>query len=97
VFVGPLILVLVRFPYTGHSSDDATPPPARFSLAQTRQLLIEVHSLPPLVTMIVLAGVTSFFVGTAFQARMPEFAHQHGSEDDARTRAAGFRARDHSS
>jgi hypothetical protein len=40
-----------------------------------------VRSLPPIVTMIVLAGVTSFFVGTAFQARMPEFAHQHGSED----------------
>jgi hypothetical protein len=56
-----------------------------------------VRSLPPIVTMIVLAGVTSFFVGTAFQARMPEFAHQHGSEDVARTRAAGFRVRDHSS
>jgi MFS family permease len=31
--------------------------------------------------MIVLAGATSLFVGNAFQAQMPEFAHQHGSED----------------
>ena len=31
--------------------------------------------------MIVLAGATSFFVGTAFQAQMPEFAHHHGSEE----------------
>jgi hypothetical protein len=30
--------------------------------------------------MIVLAGATSFFVGNAFQAQMPEYAHQHGSE-----------------
>ena len=31
--------------------------------------------------MIVLAGATSLFVGTAFQAQMPEFAHHHGSEE----------------
>ena len=31
--------------------------------------------------MIVLAGATSFFVGTAFQAQMPEYAHHHGSEE----------------
>jgi hypothetical protein len=41
--------------------------------------------------------VTSFFVGTAFRARMREFAHQHGSEDVARPRAAGVRVRDYSS
>ena len=26
-------------------------------------------------------GATSFFVGTAFQAQMPEYAHQHGSDE----------------
>ena len=31
--------------------------------------------------MIVLAGATSLFVGTAFQALMPEYAHHHGSEE----------------
>jgi MFS family permease len=31
-------------------------------------------------TMIVLAGVSSFFVGNAFQAQMPEYAHDLGTE-----------------
>ena len=30
--------------------------------------------------MVVLAGCVSFFVGTAFQATMPEFAHDLGTE-----------------
>jgi MFS family permease len=30
--------------------------------------------------MILLAGVSSFFVGNAFQAQMPEFAHDLGTE-----------------
>jgi len=76
----PLILFLVRFPYTGHSSESAPGPAARFRLTDTRHLLAEVRSEPQIVTMILLAGVTSFFVGTAFQAQMPEFAHHHGSE-----------------
>ena len=33
-----------------------------------------------LFSMIVLAGVSSFFVGNAFQAQMPEFAHDLGTE-----------------
>ena len=31
--------------------------------------------------MIVLAGVTSFFVGNAFQAQMPEYAHYLAADD----------------
>jgi MFS family permease len=77
----PLIVFLVRFPYTGHASAGSTPRPTGFRLADTRRLLAEVRAEPQIVTMIALAGVTSFFVGTAFQAQMPEFAHQHGSED----------------
>ena len=33
-----------------------------------------------LFSMILLAGVSSFFVGNAFQAQMPEFAHDLGTE-----------------
>ena len=33
-----------------------------------------------LISMIALAGVSSFFVGNAFQAQMPEFAHDFGAE-----------------
>ena len=31
--------------------------------------------------MLVLAGATSLFVGTAFQAQMPEIAHHHGADE----------------
>lgn len=34
---------------------------------------------PTISSMILLAGVSSFFVGTAFQAQMPEFAHDLGT------------------
>jgi hypothetical protein len=78
----PLILFLFRMPYTGHRSggDEARRAP-RFSLADARHLLAEVRSEPRIITMIVLAGATSLFVGTAFQAQMPEYAHHHGSEE----------------
>ncbi len=33
-----------------------------------------------LFSMILLAGVSSFFIGNAFQAQMPEFAHDLGTE-----------------
>jgi len=69
-------------PYTGHRDDgDQRRPAPRFSLAAARRVLAEVRSEPRIIRMIVLAGATSFFVGTAFQAQMPEYAHQHGSEE----------------
>ncbi len=78
----PLSAFLLRFPYTGHLRDGGAPrQTARFSLAQTRQVLAEVRGEPAIIRMILLAGATSFFVGTAFQAQMPEFAHHHGSDD----------------
>ncbi len=33
------------------------------------------------MTMIVLGGATSFFVGNAFQAQMPEYAHDLGADE----------------
>ena len=82
----PVTLFLVRFPYTGHrAAGGERRPAARFSLGDTRQLLREARAEPrvlrTIVQMVVLAGATSFFVGTAFQAQMPEFAHHHGSEE----------------
>ncbi len=78
----PLTLFLFRLPYTGHRGEPAQPRQTpHFSLWETRRLLAEVRSEPAIIRMIVLAGATSFFVGTAFQAQMPEFAHHHGSEE----------------
>ena len=78
----PLTLYLFRMPYTGHGSEVGAPrQAARFSFTEARQILAEVRSEPRIIRMIVLAGATSFFVGTAFQAQMPEYAHHHGSEE----------------
>jgi len=78
----PLTLYLFRMPYTGHrSEDDESRQAPRFSFAEARRLLAEVGSEPRIMRMIVLAGATSLFVGTAFQAQMPEYAHHHGSEE----------------
>jgi MFS family permease len=78
----PLTLYLFVMPYTGHRDDGGERRPMpRFSLGDTFRALSEIRSEPRILRMIVLAGATSLFVGTAFQAQMPEFAHQHGSED----------------
>jgi MFS family permease len=77
----PIIVFLFRFPYTGHVNESSTVRPSgRFRLGETRRLLDEVRAEPRIIQMIILAGATSFFVGTAFQAQMPEFAHDHGAE-----------------
>ncbi len=78
----PLTLYLFRMPYTGHRGEVGAPrQAARFSFTEARHILAEVRCEPRIIRMIVLAGATSFFVGTAFQAQMPEYAHHHGSEE----------------
>jgi len=77
----PLTLYLFRMPYTGHVSGGGERRASRLDLAEAGRLLAEVRSEPRIIRMIVLAGATSFFVGTAFQAQMPEYAHHHGSEE----------------
>ncbi len=78
----PLTLFLFYMPYTGHRGvGGALRQAARFSFTEARQILAEVRSEPRIIRMIVLAGATSFFVGSAFQAQMPEYAHHHGSEE----------------
>ena len=50
------------------------------SFAQTFATLREVSGSRTIVSMILLAGVSSLLVGNAFQAQMPEFAHDLGTE-----------------
>jgi MFS family permease len=78
----PLCVFLVRVPYTGHTREGDGPRRApRFGLGETKALLAQVRSEPRIIMMIALGGATSFFVGNAFQAQMPEYAHHLGSDE----------------
>jgi MFS family permease len=78
----PLTIVLARVPHTGHARGGETPRhAARFGLRAARHVLVEARADRRIVTMIVLGGVTSFFVGNAFQAQMPAYAHDLGADE----------------
>jgi MFS family permease len=77
----PLTMLLVRLPYTGHTRHVGAPPGGRrFGFGDALRLFAEVRSDRRLVTLILLGGATAFFVGNAFQAQMPEYAHRLGSD-----------------
>jgi MFS family permease len=75
----PFTVWLMLIPYTGHLREGA---PARRGLRWRDALgvLREVVEHRSMVTMIVLGGAASLLVGNAFQASMPEFAHDLGTE-----------------
>ena len=78
----PFTIFLMQVPYTGHARHGAAPRPARRPrLADSWRVLGEVRADRRIVTMIVLGGATSFFVGNAFQAQMPAYAHDLGADD----------------
>jgi MFS family permease len=76
----PLTIWLLTVPYTGHSREGGAAPRRAVRWRDAIDIMREVSSNRPIVTMVVLAGCVSFFVGTAFQAVMPEFAHDLGSD-----------------
>jgi len=77
----PMIVYMFILPYTGHGRDDAGSRRApRFSLSGTLQLMRETAANPTILSMILLGGAASLLVGNAFQAQMPEFAHDFGHE-----------------
>jgi MFS family permease len=76
----PLTIWLLTVPYTGHSREDAAPARRAIRWRDAFQIIREVSGNRPIITMIALGGCVSFFVGTAFQATMPEFAHDLGTE-----------------
>ena len=77
----PFTLFLLRVPYTGHGRRGQAPPRAAgFGFADSLRLLRQVSAERRIVMMITLAAATSFFVGNAFQAQMPEYAHDFGAD-----------------
>jgi MFS family permease len=77
----PFTLFLLRIPYTGHLRDSNRRRAPRFRLADIPRLLAEARANERITTMIVLGGTTSFLVGNAFQAQMPEYAHYLGTDE----------------
>jgi MFS family permease len=79
----PLILWLWKAPYKGRRREvNATlsaPAKASRSLADMFAVLRDVSGNRTILSMILLAGVSSLFVGNAFQAQMPEYAHDLGT------------------
>ena len=76
----PLTIWLLTVPYTGHSREGAAPARRALGWRDAIEVVREVSGNRPIITMVALAGCVSFFVGTAFQATMPEFAHDLGTD-----------------
>jgi MFS family permease len=78
----PMVVFMAMLPYSGHGRETgARGRTARFSVDSTIQLLRETSSSPTILSMILLGGATSLLVGNAFQAQMPEFAHEYGHDN----------------
>jgi MFS family permease len=78
VFYLPLTLFLSRTRFTGHVRDGVITR-QRVGVVASLRVLRAVRSNHTLVSMIVLAGLGSFFVGTSLQTSMPLFAHSLGA------------------
>jgi MFS family permease len=80
-FYLPLTLFLFRTRFTGHSRD-AVVKRGRLGFLDSIRVVRDVAADHTLVSMIVLAGLGSFFVGASMQASMPIFAHDLGAGSD---------------
>jgi MFS family permease len=76
----PFTIFLLRVPYTGHASAGG-PRRERLRFSDVAIAYAAARSERRIVTMIVLAGASSFFVGNAFQAQMPEYAQYLGADE----------------
>jgi len=77
-FYLPLTLFLFRTKFTGHTRDDGAPR-TRVGLLDSIRVLRAVGSNHTLVSMIILGGLGSFFVGASLQSAMPIFAQDLGA------------------
>jgi MFS family permease len=82
VFYLPLVLWLINAPY-GPRFRKGTPPPRRAvrGLADIVQAARDIAGRRIIVSMILLGGSSSFFVGNAYNAQMPGFAQDLGHGD----------------
>jgi predicted MFS family arabinose efflux permease len=75
----PFSVFVRRAPYTGHSG---APGHVRASsLRDAARTAFGAGLDPRIITMMILAGASSFFVGNAFQAQMPGYAEILGTDE----------------
>jgi MFS family permease len=77
----PLTLWLWRTPHGGRRQTQAAVRRGGLRLKDAIVVFREVAGDRTIASMILLAGLSSLFVGTAFQAQMPEYAHDLGADD----------------
>ena len=82
IFYLPLVLWLVKAPY-GPRFRAGSPPPRRAvrGLADILHTMRDVRQNTIIVSMTLLAGAASFFVGNAYSSQMPGFAADLGHGD----------------
>jgi MFS family permease len=76
----PLTLWLLAVPYTGHVRE-GTLPKRSIRWKDAVGVLREVAYNRPIITMVILGGSASLFIGNSFQTQMPGFAHDLGAEN----------------
>jgi MFS family permease len=76
----PLVWWLWKAPYAALERRSQQPAARPGGFADAVRTLREASTNPTLFSMILLAGVTSLFIGNAFLAQMPEYAHDLGTE-----------------
>jgi MFS family permease len=82
LFYMPLVLWLWKAPYGPRFRKDAAPPRrAVRGFADIFQTMRDIADNRVIVSMTLLAGGASFFVGNAYQAQMPGFARELGHGD----------------
>jgi MFS family permease len=77
-FYLPLTLFLFLTKFTGHTRDHGVSR-TRVGLVESLRVLRDIRSNRVIVSMIILGGLGSFFIGASLQTSMPIFAHDLGA------------------
>jgi hypothetical protein len=77
----PFTILLMRFAYTGHAARGAGRTVQTFGLGDAWNVFAAVRTESRIITMVIVAGATSFLVGNAFQAQMPAYANFLGADE----------------
>jgi MFS family permease len=76
----PLTLWLLVVPYTGHLRE-GKPPKRSIGWRDAVSVIREIAHNRPIITMVILGGSASLFVGNSYHTQMPGFAHDLGAGD----------------